>query len=179
MGDTGSMFLGGCVVAMAFGVGAPLLLGLIGLIYICESPVSYTHLDVYKRQTPMSRARSSRSSPPPWRSTPGSAAPPGNITPVPAFISWRGGAKPAGRPPATVPLKMCIRDSPSPFLLLASSFLFIAIQPGGKIAFGRAIPFRQGASHLFRQQVVSKNARRKTFLLVRGAAKKIGINRCV
>ena len=38
---------------------------------------------------------------------------------------------------------------PSPFLLLASSFLFIAIQPGGKIAFGRAIPFRQGASHLF------------------------------
>ena len=37
MGDTGSMFLGGCVVAMAFGVGAPLLLGLIGLIYICES----------------------------------------------------------------------------------------------------------------------------------------------
>lgn len=36
MGDTGSMFLGGCVVAMAFGVGAPLLLGLIGLIYICD-----------------------------------------------------------------------------------------------------------------------------------------------
>ena len=37
MGDTGSMFLGGCVVALAFGVGAPMLLGLIGIIYLCES----------------------------------------------------------------------------------------------------------------------------------------------
>lgn len=37
MGDTGSMFLGGCVVAMAFGVGIPLILAFTGFIYICES----------------------------------------------------------------------------------------------------------------------------------------------
>lgn len=37
MGDTGSMFLGGCVVAMAFGVGLPLILAFVGFIYICES----------------------------------------------------------------------------------------------------------------------------------------------
>ncbi len=37
MGDTGSMFLGGLVVAMAFGLGQPLLLGFIGIIYIVES----------------------------------------------------------------------------------------------------------------------------------------------
>lgn len=37
MGDTGSMFLGGCVVAMAFGVGLPLILAFTGIIYICES----------------------------------------------------------------------------------------------------------------------------------------------
>ena len=37
MGDTGSMFLGGCVVAMAFGIGMPLMLAFTGFIYICES----------------------------------------------------------------------------------------------------------------------------------------------
>ncbi|MPN14003.1 Phospho-N-acetylmuramoyl-pentapeptide-transferase [bioreactor metagenome] len=37
MGDTGSMFLGGCVVSMAFGVGLPLILAFTGIIYICES----------------------------------------------------------------------------------------------------------------------------------------------
>lgn len=37
MGDTGSMFLGGCVVAMAFGIGQPLWLGLLGIVYIAES----------------------------------------------------------------------------------------------------------------------------------------------
>ena len=37
MGDTGSMFLGGCVIAMAFGVGLPLLLALFGIVYLCES----------------------------------------------------------------------------------------------------------------------------------------------
>lgn len=37
MGDTGSMFLGGCVVAMAFGIGIPLILAFTGFIYICES----------------------------------------------------------------------------------------------------------------------------------------------
>lgn len=37
MGDTGSMFLGGLVVALAFGVGMPLLLLLSGVVYVCEA----------------------------------------------------------------------------------------------------------------------------------------------
>ncbi len=37
MGDTGSMFLGGCICALAFGCGQPLLVVLIGIVYICES----------------------------------------------------------------------------------------------------------------------------------------------
>ncbi len=37
MGDTGSMFLGGCVVAIAFGLGQPLLLIFCGLIYLIET----------------------------------------------------------------------------------------------------------------------------------------------
>jgi len=37
MGDTGSMFLGGCIVAMAFGIGMPLILAFTGIVYICES----------------------------------------------------------------------------------------------------------------------------------------------
>ncbi|MEG2144745.1 MAG: phospho-N-acetylmuramoyl-pentapeptide-transferase, partial [Oscillospiraceae bacterium] len=37
MGDTGSMFLGGLVVAMAFAVRLPIFLGLAGIIYIVES----------------------------------------------------------------------------------------------------------------------------------------------
>ncbi|MDR2933349.1 MAG: phospho-N-acetylmuramoyl-pentapeptide-transferase, partial [Oscillospiraceae bacterium] len=36
MGDTGSMFLGGCVVAMAFGTGLPAFLIFMGFIYIVE-----------------------------------------------------------------------------------------------------------------------------------------------
>ena len=36
MGDTGSLFLGGAVCALAFGVNMPILLILIGLIYIVE-----------------------------------------------------------------------------------------------------------------------------------------------
>ena len=55
MGDTGSMFLGGMVTGLAFGVGMPLILAFLGIIYICESmsvvlqvisfkTVSYTHL---------------------------------------------------------------------------------------------------------------------------------------
>lgn len=36
MGDTGSMFLGGMVVALAFGLGIPVFLILLGLIYIVE-----------------------------------------------------------------------------------------------------------------------------------------------
>ena len=37
MGDTGSMFLGGLVVALAFGVGQPVLLIPVGIVYICEA----------------------------------------------------------------------------------------------------------------------------------------------
>lgn len=37
MGDTGSMFLGGAVVAMAYGMGQPALLILIGIIYLIEA----------------------------------------------------------------------------------------------------------------------------------------------
>lgn len=37
MGDTGSMFLGGCVVAFSFATGHPLILILIGIIYVIES----------------------------------------------------------------------------------------------------------------------------------------------
>lgn len=37
MGDTGSMFLGGVVVALAFSLGQPLLLFLFGLIYFIET----------------------------------------------------------------------------------------------------------------------------------------------
>ncbi len=37
MGDTGSMFLGGAVCALAFGCGEPLLVVLLGIVYICES----------------------------------------------------------------------------------------------------------------------------------------------
>lgn len=36
MGDTGSMFLGGMVIALAFGLGIPVFLILLGIIYIVE-----------------------------------------------------------------------------------------------------------------------------------------------
>ncbi len=37
MGDTGSMFLGGCIVALAFGIKQPVFLIFIGIIYIIET----------------------------------------------------------------------------------------------------------------------------------------------
>lgn len=37
MGDTGAMFLGGAVVAMAYGVSYPLLLIFAGIVYLCEA----------------------------------------------------------------------------------------------------------------------------------------------
>jgi phospho-N-acetylmuramoyl-pentapeptide-transferase len=37
MGDTGSLFLGGAVCAMAFAAGTPLILALVGLVYIVEA----------------------------------------------------------------------------------------------------------------------------------------------
>ena len=37
MGDTGSMFLGGLIVALAYGCGKPVLLVLVGIVYILEA----------------------------------------------------------------------------------------------------------------------------------------------
>lgn len=37
MGDTGSMFLGGAVIAMAYGISMPTLAILAGIVYICEA----------------------------------------------------------------------------------------------------------------------------------------------
>jgi len=37
MGDTGSLFLGGVVIALAFGTGMPILVVLIGIIYVIEA----------------------------------------------------------------------------------------------------------------------------------------------
>lgn len=37
MGDTGSMFLGGLVVALGFGVGLPAFIVPIGIVYLCEA----------------------------------------------------------------------------------------------------------------------------------------------
>ncbi|MDD3429124.1 MAG: phospho-N-acetylmuramoyl-pentapeptide-transferase [Oscillospiraceae bacterium] len=59
MGDTGSMFLGGAVVALAFGMGHPELLFLIGLIYMIEAAsvviqVTYFKLTHGKRLFKMS-----------------------------------------------------------------------------------------------------------------------------
>lgn len=36
MGDTGSLFLGGAICALAFGIGYPLLLLPVGIVYLCE-----------------------------------------------------------------------------------------------------------------------------------------------
>ena len=37
MGDTGSLFLGGVVCALAFALDMPLILILVGFVYICET----------------------------------------------------------------------------------------------------------------------------------------------
>ena len=37
MGDTGSLFLGGAVAALAFAYDMPLILILVGFVYICET----------------------------------------------------------------------------------------------------------------------------------------------
>ena len=37
MGDTGSMFLGGMVVAMSFSLDMPIILILVGIIYLAEA----------------------------------------------------------------------------------------------------------------------------------------------
>ena len=73
MGDTGALFLGGAVAVAAVALKRPLILIIVGGVYLVETlsviiqvtsfkltgkrifkmspiPVSYTHLDVYKRQ---------------------------------------------------------------------------------------------------------------------------------
>ena len=59
MGDTGSLFLGGAVCALAFALDMPLVLILVGFIYICETmsvilQVSYFKLTHGKRLFKMS-----------------------------------------------------------------------------------------------------------------------------
>lgn len=59
MGDTGSLFLGGVVCAMAFALEMPLVLVLVGFVYICETmsvilQVSYFKLTHGKRLFKMS-----------------------------------------------------------------------------------------------------------------------------
>ena len=49
MGDTGSMFLGGLVVALAFGTGYPVLLLLVGIIYLVEALSVVIQVSYYKR----------------------------------------------------------------------------------------------------------------------------------
>ena len=48
MGDTGSMFLGGAVVALAFGTERPVLLLLIGIVYLCEAFSVILQVTCYK-----------------------------------------------------------------------------------------------------------------------------------
>ena len=59
MGDTGSLFLGGLFCAMAYGVNMPILIPLVGIIYLCEAgsvmlQVSYFKLTHGKRIFKMS-----------------------------------------------------------------------------------------------------------------------------
>ncbi len=48
MGDTGSMFLGGCVVALGFASGLELLIPLVGIIYLCEALSDVIQIGSYK-----------------------------------------------------------------------------------------------------------------------------------
>lgn len=49
MGDTGSMFLGGAVVALSFGIGRPILLILAGLVYLLEALSVILQVAYYKK----------------------------------------------------------------------------------------------------------------------------------
>lgn len=48
MGDTGSMFLGGCVVALGFASGLELLIPLVGVIYLIEAMSDVIQIGSYK-----------------------------------------------------------------------------------------------------------------------------------
>ncbi len=49
MGDTGSLFLGGAVASMAVALGNPLILILVGFVYICETLSVIIQVTVYKK----------------------------------------------------------------------------------------------------------------------------------
>ena len=49
MGDTGSLFLGGVVVALAFAIGRPILLILAGIVYIIEAFSVILQVAYYKK----------------------------------------------------------------------------------------------------------------------------------
>jgi phospho-N-acetylmuramoyl-pentapeptide-transferase len=49
MGDTGSMFLGGFVVALAFGIERPVLLIFAGIIYLLEALSDIIQVAYYKK----------------------------------------------------------------------------------------------------------------------------------
>ncbi len=49
MGDTGSMFLGGMVVAFSFGIGRPVLLLLAGIVYLIEALSDIIQVVYYKK----------------------------------------------------------------------------------------------------------------------------------
>ena len=49
MGNTGSLFLGGMVVALAFGIGRPVLLILAGIVYLIEAFSVMLQVAVYKK----------------------------------------------------------------------------------------------------------------------------------
>ena len=48
MGDTGSLFLGGVVCALAFALEMPLILILVGFVYICETMSDILQISYFK-----------------------------------------------------------------------------------------------------------------------------------
>ena len=48
MGDTGSLFLGGLVAGAAFMIDSPLVIAMVGIVYICEALSDIIQVGVYK-----------------------------------------------------------------------------------------------------------------------------------
>lgn len=48
MGDTGSLFLGGAVIGLAFGIHCPFILFIVGIVYICETGSVMLQVTYYK-----------------------------------------------------------------------------------------------------------------------------------
>lgn len=49
MGDTGSMFLGGMIVALSYAIGCPLILLLVGIVYVIEGASDVLQIIYYKK----------------------------------------------------------------------------------------------------------------------------------